>query len=257
MPLPWPSALLPEVIVVTALAGLGGGLLGTLHRRRAARAPRAVPARRAGRVPARRAAGRRARRLRPRDLPAGGHHRARGAAGRPGRRAAQRQRDGHARSAVGGRRRQVAHDHRLAGRRARRRPPRARARGRLPHHRAGAGARHLEGGVPPPHRPRADGRAGLPPRRPGDPGQGGARPRELRAPVRARQGHPPARGQGGRRRPDPAGIRDRARHHAVGHRAQRLGARAPRDGDRGRRLAVRGGERFRRTPAAREPVPAA
>ena len=29
MPLPWPSALLPEVIVVTALAGLGGGLLGT------------------------------------------------------------------------------------------------------------------------------------------------------------------------------------------------------------------------------------
>src|SRR5215210_5948084 len=29
MPLPWPSALLPEAIVVTVLAGLGGGLVGT------------------------------------------------------------------------------------------------------------------------------------------------------------------------------------------------------------------------------------
>jgi hypothetical protein len=29
MPLPWPSALLPEVIAVTILAGLGGGLVGT------------------------------------------------------------------------------------------------------------------------------------------------------------------------------------------------------------------------------------
>src|SRR5829696_3338124 len=29
MPLPWPSALLPEVALVTILAGLGGGLLGT------------------------------------------------------------------------------------------------------------------------------------------------------------------------------------------------------------------------------------
>jgi hypothetical protein len=29
MPLPWPSALLPEVLVVTVLAGLGGGLVGT------------------------------------------------------------------------------------------------------------------------------------------------------------------------------------------------------------------------------------
>ena len=29
MPLPWPSALLPEVALVTVLAGLGGGLLGT------------------------------------------------------------------------------------------------------------------------------------------------------------------------------------------------------------------------------------
>jgi hypothetical protein len=29
MPLPWPSALLPEAAVVTILAGLGGGLLGT------------------------------------------------------------------------------------------------------------------------------------------------------------------------------------------------------------------------------------
>jgi hypothetical protein len=29
MPLPWPSALLPEVAVVTILAGLGGGLVGT------------------------------------------------------------------------------------------------------------------------------------------------------------------------------------------------------------------------------------
>jgi hypothetical protein len=29
MPLPWPSALLPEVFVVTVLAGLGGGLVGT------------------------------------------------------------------------------------------------------------------------------------------------------------------------------------------------------------------------------------
>ena len=29
MPLPWPSALLPELFIVTVLAGLGGGLLGT------------------------------------------------------------------------------------------------------------------------------------------------------------------------------------------------------------------------------------
>ena len=29
MPLPWPGALLPEVLVVTILAGLGGGLIGT------------------------------------------------------------------------------------------------------------------------------------------------------------------------------------------------------------------------------------
>ena len=29
MPIPWPSALLPEVLVVTVLAGLGGGLVGT------------------------------------------------------------------------------------------------------------------------------------------------------------------------------------------------------------------------------------
>ncbi len=29
MPLPWPSALLPEALVVTVLAGLGGGLVGT------------------------------------------------------------------------------------------------------------------------------------------------------------------------------------------------------------------------------------
>ena len=135
---------------MTVLAGLGGGLARHLHRRRAARAPRALPARRARRVPARRAARRRADRLRPRHVAAGGRQRARAAAGRPGRRPARRQRHRHGRPAVGGRRRQVAHDDRLAGRRARRRPPRAGGRGRLPHQRADPGARLLEGGVPPP-----------------------------------------------------------------------------------------------------------
>src|SRR4029450_9787884 len=63
MPLPWPSALLPEVIAGTALAGLGGGVLGAFAGGALRVRPQPLPARRAGRVPPRRPARRRADRL--------------------------------------------------------------------------------------------------------------------------------------------------------------------------------------------------
>ena len=96
MPLPWPTALLPEVAVVSALAGVAGGLVGTFIGSALLVRAAAVPARRAGRLPARRAGRRRAGRVRPRHLAAARRERA----GAVARRARQRPARGHRRRAA-------------------------------------------------------------------------------------------------------------------------------------------------------------
>jgi hypothetical protein len=101
MPLPWPTALLPEVAVVSVLAGLAGGLVGTFIGTALLVKPPAVPARRAGRLPARRARRRRAGRVRPRHLAAARRERAGAAARRARQRAARGHRRGEARPAAG------------------------------------------------------------------------------------------------------------------------------------------------------------
>ena len=258
MPLPWPAALLPEVAVVTRARRPRRRARRRVDRQRAARAsPQPFP--RGARVVfplaglvvaglvafglADLAAARRAaRRCSCSTSPGGGPREVTAVV--------------TARPAAGRRRRQVAHHHRLAGRRARRRPPR-RASARASTARTSRSRSTATG------RPRSASTAAARcsacrstcPNDPAIPAK--------EVPARASFARPFVRdkqilqreAKAGRRRPDARRLCDRARDHALDHRAERVGARAPRHRHRGRRRRPPGARRT--APRAREPLPAA
>ena len=219
MPLPWPSALLPEAAILGLAAALAGGVLGGYVGR----------ALTAGVVP-RQAGPRWLLPLAavvavfciafpmPMNAGSAGHRVDDAARHHAGAEAHGLGRD-QAVAGEHGEGRRLADRHRLAGRRADRRPPEADRSGRVPHHHADPRVRQVEVHAAPRERPRRARRADLPPGGQGDPRQGGARRRQLHAPVRARQEGASAGGRG--------------RHGLA--RAARLPAAA------GDRLAVAGG----------------
>ncbi len=228
MPIPWPSSLLGEAIVpalVTAIAAgvlgayLGGSFAAGGSRRERFAPPPVLPAALAT-VAIVAAVGLNIARPDAQRLERAGDPRRRRL-----RRPADRQRDRAPEPALDRRRRLLAAGDRLAGRRARRRPPGSGLARRLSDHEADPGERHLEGADPPAARQLRRRRADLPARGLGDPRACRARPAELRPAVRRRDADPPARAEVGRARlPGRDRLLDRRRDRARAAAPPRLGA---------------------------------
>ena len=160
------------------------------------------------------------------------------------------ERDGHADPARRRRGRALVRRHRLAGRRPRRRPARARRPGHLPHHRADPGRRQLEDDGPPAQRQLADRGADLPAPRRRDPGARSPRPGELQPRLRRRDAAAAARED--RRLPGPRRdrLRDGGGHLPLAPGPARLEPAPPRlPAAAGRAPQPRQGRRPSSTPA--------